>query len=821
MILPIRLYNVEKDFNVDIHTVVEFLRGKGFDVKEYRHTKISEEEYAFIEEEFSDKKKSIDIDLVEDDNEFVNKTIIDIFEETEHENNKSLSSVDIEIYKSIQQRKKLTEIYIGSISFPWKYAIADYVADCTEAIPFTSFDKVICGLLSIEDVLSFEKIATILGLNVIDNPNNNQYKDFAEYEILVEALTSLFDFGMIEKGDNFFSSCRLTEIGREYATSGKKFKTTINKEFKLYFDITNNNHEKAKEIFQDIKSDSYLPTMDADYFSEENYLKTFAEKQIPEIYNPDYGNSFTNSYLKKITMCSINLNAGILYDFQLNTFSVIIYNKQIRSDYFTETANSNEDLKTKIIQTYFSALLPSNVLKSELQQQFEEKAFEVQSETDYLLFLNKPQEAVEKINEYHKECDVIEELHFWQNLEPFIENDLTELFFNVPDLCENHNKTIQKLSKARPNLKIFLAFGSSQIDKDKLSKDIFWQDNSPFQKFGCFTKDYFIYDFSYLIPFQDKNYAINNLTKQQVDNQEKVEQWKKKFAQKYIPELLEKIKEDLQNKFDVSSKSIEFVENVDSDLLDFDLLISELGFYDQYKILKQSKNDLLENLKKQHKQVLSEKTEILKNEVDIENIEKLEQINKIKTNITKLENDCLSEYIDILDQLGTIKKELSEKELFIKDQLLAKHYIIDTNVFVDYPEILSKIDNKHNIVLSARVIDELDNLKRKLKGGEKTNVEKALKLINQKLGKKKNNIRTARADFRLLPEDFDKRSPDNQILCVALMYKDKNPFLLTSDNGLQAKAKIFEIPTLSLAEFLNPKENEKFIVKKQYKQIKL
>ena len=183
-----------------------------------------------------------------------------------------MNSIDFEIYKSIQQEKKLTEIYLGSVVIPWTYAIVDYSADCTEAIPFTPFDKVICGLLSIDEVLSFEQIAIILGLNVIDNPENNQYKDIAEYEILIEALTALCDFGMIEKGDNYFSRCRLTEIGRECSTQGRKFKTTENKVFKLYFDLTTNNHEKAKFVFQDIKSDNILPEMDAYCFSDENHL---------------------------------------------------------------------------------------------------------------------------------------------------------------------------------------------------------------------------------------------------------------------------------------------------------------------------------------------------------------------------------------------------------------------------------------------------------------------------------------------------------------------------------------------------------------------
>ena len=58
------------------------------------------------------------------------------------------------------------------------------------------------------------------------------------------------------------------------------------------------------------------------------------------------------------------------------------------------------------------------------------------------------------------------------------------------------------------------------------------------------------------------------------------------------------------------------------------------------------------------------------------------------------------------------------------------------------------------------------------------------------------------ADTSLLPDDFDKRSPDNMILSVALKYRDENPIMLTSDNGLQLKAKIVGIKTVSLKDYL-------------------
>ena len=58
------------------------------------------------------------------------------------------------------------------------------------------------------------------------------------------------------------------------------------------------------------------------------------------------------------------------------------------------------------------------------------------------------------------------------------------------------------------------------------------------------------------------------------------------------------------------------------------------------------------------------------------------------------------------------------------------------------------------------------------------------------------------ADLTLLPNDFNKKSPDNFILSVALKYKDENPIMLTSDNALQIKAKGLGITTITLKEFL-------------------
>lgn len=79
-------------------------------------------------------------------------------------------------------------------------------------------------------------------------------------------------------------------------------------------------------------------------------------------------------------------------------------------------------------------------------------------------------------------------------------------------------------------------------------------------------------------------------------------------------------------------------------------------------------------------------------------------------------------------------------------------------------------------------------------------MQKALKSINSLLDTR--DLRMEMSDMSLLPNDFRKSSADNQILTVALKFKKENPILLTSDNGLQIKAKGLKLTTITLKEFL-------------------
>ena len=152
--------------------------------------------------------------------------------------------------------------------------------------------------------------------------------------------------------------------------------------------------------------------------------------------------------------------------------------------------------------------------------------------------------------------------------------------------------------------------------------------------------------------------------------------------------------------------------------------------------------------------------------------------------------------LKVIGKIDLSKFERPKKEIVASKK---NYYIIDTNVFVNCPDVITKIDKKYPVILSAKVTDELDKMKIKLDEQKKMNAEKALRLLNNE---KNHEIIYEFADSSLLPEDFDKRSPDNLILSVALKYKNDNPIMLTSDNGLQLKCKILNIATVSLKNFL-------------------
>lgn len=146
-----------------------------------------------------------------------------------------------------------------------------------------------------------------------------------------------------------------------------------------------------------------------------------------------------------------------------------------------------------------------------------------------------------------------------------------------------------------------------------------------------------------------------------------------------------------------------------------------------------------------------------------------------------------------------IQIEFVDKERI--NELGSNIFVFDTNVFIDDPNVLEGISEKDEIVVSHTVIEEIGY--RKSDEDTEVQAEKAEEVINR-LRKK---IRFEESDTDLLPKDFFKNAKsnndnnDNKVLSVALKIKEKNPILVTSDNGLRTKADIVGIKTQTLKEF--------------------
>ena len=125
-------------------------------------------------------------------------------------------------------------------------------------------------------------------------------------------------------------------------------------------------------------------------------------------------------------------------------------------------------------------------------------------------------------------------------------------------------------------------------------------------------------------------------------------------------------------------------------------------------------------------------------------------------------------------------------------------FVIDTNVFIEYSDILERINPRDLIVLPAKVLDELDKLKTSKDLELKGKAELALRKI--KNAGKNRKIRYEIGAVELLPVDFNAKNADNIILSLAIKYRNQNAVLLTSDNGLISKAKAVRVNVKSLKE---------------------
>lgn len=733
-----------------------------------------------------------------------------------------INSKDYNIYKAIQQEKKLTDIYIGFQEFEWFFSKATYTATCTEAIDFTLFDKTICGLLKIEDHLSLEQIGEILGFNVIDNPSEKKYKDIAEYEILKEALQSLEDFEMIEGGDIYFSYCTLTPTGREYVEKGKKFKVHEDKKFTLYFDNTNNDHAEAKVNFEFLEANRIAGNQKMIDYEDESFLKSFAEHQIPEIYNPEKMNSFKDAVLQRITYYKTTLNAVFLLDVNTGKHKTLVFeetNNKI-SEYFTEYINNNIDADNQ----YFNSFLASKYYLAE----------NLTLDNNYIQQLNNFQEKIEiaiqenenvseQLNHYYLNANFIEKELFVLNLDRIIENSESEIWLSLNTLNSDILMQLELIFKKIASQDKFLfvniiddAVYETEIEKlidlAEQSMNIYLLAKDNISEFNCSIKinnsykEYSISNLPYKVNLERNNFFIEKpiIRKTNLIDDKKIEQQLIDFAESHFDFLYEKIGKMLVE-FDYEK------QNDKQALSELEISTQKLNPFSKIQNCRNRIKDIeklrdAQIVKVQEKRKLNilELTSKIIQDLD-KNEYNIKTIEDIKYNIAKEKEKCFDFELELFTQLDK-KVNFIEKEIELMSK--RKSIVIDTNILIEEPDIFKIIGTNEIIIFSGKVIDELDYLKTKPELKEKA--QNAIRNIKRHQSDK--NVKFNLGKIDLLPDDFDKKSPDNKILSVLIKYRNRNPVLLTNDNGMHLKAKTLDIPAKTVDELkilLNPEKDNK------------
>lgn len=741
-----------------------------------------------------------------------------------------ISKTDIEIYSEIFQEKSTTEKYLGYVSFDWVYSSVKYIADCTLAIPFDLFDKVIVGILSVDEVLSIEQIGEILGMNLTHNAEQQQYKDEAEYDILRIALDNLKDYNMIEIGDTSYSSCRLTKDGKLFAAKGYKFKVEENKPFKLFFDHTSNNHQGAKKALETLKG-KQVQLVDEFDFLEEALLQVIAEIQVPEIHNPKLGNSFINPRIDNKNSVSfiLKIAVALLFDVESKHTRFIAFDPSSKktNQYFTDFLNLN---KQDILNLYEQGTEEGILIetKSSYLQGLIQDKMKIQS-----LLSSNPQDAMLVSKASNTNSEFIDQEYFWLNLKDFISKDTEEIFILVPEATELSILKIKQLAEEKETPFLFVVFQQSAEEavNNKIKQLYEFSSNSDNQlfvaaytevnSFECLLKGkrgITQLDESYLdfvneevhfskIFYRNQQTTLNELPPQ-------YSEIKKSFANDYLKIIEDAVDEicEVEIEDDTINKSF---------ILEQNSIAAKANAFLNTKIDLDAKASLdrlnttikkhITGIKNRHKLFLAEKLLQLSNSFEANTSDKLEDVVQFENNLKEIEAECFDDYKDIKSAINVFKEKVQSEIKRVKDEVLAKTYIIDTNVFIKDPDIISKIDAKHYVALSLSVIEELDKLK--TIADTKSNASKAIVNINTALKKSSNTkfsrVRKARADLTLLPDELQKKTADNLLLSLGLVYKKQNPTLLTLDRNFQSKAMMLDIPLVTMYELLGIKEEVK------------
>lgn len=746
-----------------------------------------------------------------------------------------ITKEDIIIYEALKQEKKVTEVILGHATFPWEYALINYTAECTYGIDFDLFDKVIVGILQVDEVLSIEEIGEILGMNIVHDPENFRIRDEAEFDILRIALDNLVDYDMIETGDIYYSACRLTSLGREYAEKGRKFRTVPNKAFTLFYDHTSGDHPTAFENFRDLRGEPSR-IIDEDEYLDEKLIKQIASVQAPEIYDMEKGNSFRNPEINfgKSMLCKLEVWVVLLADLNNGAARIIALDPVSKKVLDFATLWFNENHLSEVISEFST----DDGLGTDIpliSKQFEahiERLGGIQDDFDDAIE-NDPESAMDLLGRGLISLDFVEKEFLWLNMEKIIPEETEDVLIFLPDPADEELKRLRQLVKRQPQGNFFFVLGQDPDPDNSVDRANAFADdiNTSPQRFYCLKTTAEIREEIWVIQNSEaKRYRPHELAldvshkrigyqclhRSTLDSSKASDtiSWVKADIGGIVLEglhdqILSQTVDALADE-QVTKEKIIAYSNMDRKIVPLVDYLSPQQRKGPIKKIREAMSGLVATKKEKLRSQLQSRAEGLLDALNDKEIPEVAVIIALREKAKKIEQELFEEFTETKTLIKEILRQLNVKEQFAKDNRWAKTYIIDTNVFIDDPNILSKIGETDYVALNLMVIEELDRLKTRPETREKA--RKAIKNIHAALRSsngKQSRIRKARSSLDLLPEELREPSADNYILSIAMIYKEKNPVLVTFDKNLESKAIMLEIPTFGKKEIYRLANDQK------------
>lgn len=247
------------------------------------------------------------------------------------------------IAKAVFGAKKISERIFGYISYDIKFVRAVYHGKTQRPAKITALEKGIVGILLVDETASFEKIGSILGLDVVN--------DKAEQSILRSALETLRGFNAIEGDDSLIA---LTEGGHAYADKGER-PDTYTKDFDIFVDTSHPSWYNIKNCIGDnVKKIEEINTPCDDLNLELDQIKAYAEQQAQDVHFPQ------NRYLLE----SATWNEGHEASYKVYVCFVqnVANSEDVRAFVYDENTeglnsliadqiNQDEDLKSELLNS--------------------------------------------------------------------------------------------------------------------------------------------------------------------------------------------------------------------------------------------------------------------------------------------------------------------------------------------------------------------------------------------------------------------------------------------------------------------------------------